>query len=342
MSNSDVGKTTYLDSGVDIKLADRMIRSWLPQIARTSTEGQIGSSLGFGGLFEVPGGYECPVLVSGTDGVGTKLKIAFDMNRHDTVGIDLVAMCINDIIVYGARPLYFLDYIATGQLDETVMNQVIAGIVEGCEIAGAALIGGETAEMPGMYADGEYDLAGFAVGIVEKSKIINAGRVSAGDVLIGMESTGVHSNGFSLIRKLIEDNRISLATEIEGCSLAQLLLSPTRIYAREVAKMVESDCIHALAHITGGGLPGNIERVMPSGLRARLDRDSWPTQPIFQWIQRLSRLGDQEMMRTYNCGIGMVAIVPRHKELAIRKQLDAMKMPAHTIGEVIETESHIE
>ncbi len=313
-----------------------MIRSWIPQISRTSQAGQIGSPLGFGGLFEIPSGYNSPVLVSSTDGVGTKLKIAFELNSHDTVGIDLVAMCVNDIIVYGAQPLYFLDYIATGRLDEFVMNQVINGIVEGCEIAGVALIGGETAEMPGMYASGEYDLAGFAVGIVEKSRIIDSAQVVAGDVVIGIESTGVHSNGFSLVRKLIEDRQIPLATEIAGRSLAETLLTPTRIYAKPVLKIVQSCSINALAHITGGGLPGNIQRVMPSGLRVRLDRSSWPRQPIFNWIQIHSHMDDDEMMRTFNCGIGMVVIASQQDELSIRNDLDAMQMPAYRIGVVEE------
>ena len=338
MTDSEHKKTTYQESGVDIELADKMIKSWLPQIDRTSISGQIGSPLGFGGLFEIPSGYEHPVLVSSTDGVGTKLKIAFEMKRHETVGIDLVAMCINDIIVYGSQPLYFLDYIATGQLDEIVMNQVIAGIVEGCEIAGVALIGGETAEMPGMYAAGEYDLAGFAVGIVEKSKMVDANQVAAGDVVIGMESTGVHSNGFSLIRKLIEDNQILLSSDIEGRSLGDVLLTPTRIYARPVQKLMQSNSINAFAHITGGGLPGNIERVMPPGLCVRLNRQSWPSQPIFDWIQKFSHLNDEEMMETFNCGIGMVAITPHHQEAAIRKELDAMNIPAYRIGVVNESE----
>ncbi|MDE0309395.1 MAG: phosphoribosylformylglycinamidine cyclo-ligase [Acidiferrobacterales bacterium] len=334
MTVSDRNKITYEDAGVDIDLADRMIRSWMPQISRTSKAGQIGSPLGFGGLFEVPPGYDSPVLVSSTDGVGTKLKIAFELDKHDTVGIDLVAMCINDIIVYGAQPLYFLDYIATGQLDENVVGQVINGIVEGCEIAGAALIGGETAEMPGMYASGEYDLAGFAVGIVEKSGIVDAATIEVGDAVIGIASTGVHSNGFSLIRKLIEDRQFSLATEIEGCSLGEILLTPTRIYAKPLLKIVQTGSIRALAHITGGGLVGNIERVMPAGLCARLDSRSWPGQPIFDWIQSHSHIDDYEMMKTFNCGIGMVAVVPHEAESSIRKDLDAMQMPAYRIGVV--------
>ncbi len=345
MRDSDQNKITYEDSGVDIELADQMIRSWIPQISRTSRAGQIGSPLGFGGLFEIPSGYNSPVLVSSTDGVGTKLKIAFELNSHGTVGIDLVAMCVNDIIVYGAQPLYFLDYIATGRLDELVLNRVIHGIVEGCEIAGAALIGGETAEMPGMYASGEYDLAGFAVGIVEKSRIIDASQVETGDVVIGIESTGVHSNGFSLVRKLIEDRQISLATDIDGRSLGETLLTPTRIYARPVQKIVQSGSIHALAHITGGGLPGNIERVIPPGLRVRLDRLSWPSQPIFDWIQSHSHINDYEMMKTFNCGIGMVAIAPQQAELSIRNELDSMRMPAYRIGmveESVEPETRIE
>ena len=237
-SFSSSNKTTYQESGVDIELADQMIRSWLPQIKRTSRPGQLGSPLGFSALFEIPEGYDKPVLVSSTDGVGTKLKIAFEMNRHDTVGIDLVAMCVNDVIVQGAEPLYFLDYLATGKLDEKVMNQVISGIVQGCEIANVALIGGETAEMPGMYSVGEYDLAGFTVGIIEKSKIIDGSQVAVGDVIIGIESTGVHSNGFSLVRKLLSDQKISLSTEIDGRNLGELLLTPTRIY---VDSVIEDD-----------------------------------------------------------------------------------------------------
>ena len=334
MSEPENSKITYQDAGVDIDLADRMIKSWLPQINRTSKSEQVGSQLGFGGLFEVPQGYEQPVLVSSTDGVGTKLKIAFELNKHDTVGIDLVAMCVNDIIVYGAKPLYFLDYIATGQLDEEVLGQVMAGIVRGCEIAGAALIGGETAEMPGMYSAGEYDLAGFSVGIVEKANIVDPDRVEVGDVVIGIESTGVHSNGFSLVRKLIEKNQVSLDESCAGRPLGEVLLEPTRIYADSVLAIVPSGEVHALAHITGGGLPGNIQRVMPKGLSARLNRQSWPTQPIFDWIQSQSNLDDEEMMETFNCGIGMVAIVSQQAEAEIRNQLDALDLPAYTIGAV--------
>ena len=345
MSESANSKITYQDSGVDIDLADRMIKSWLPQINRTSKSEQVGSQLGFGGLFEVPQGYEQPVLVSSTDGVGTKLKIAFELNKHDTVGIDLVAMCVNDIIVYGAKPLYFLDYIATGQLDEEVLGQVMAGIVRGCEIAGAALIGGETAEMPGMYSSGEYDLAGFAVGIVEKAKIVDPDSVRVGDVVIGIESTGVHSNGFSLVRKLIENNQMSLDQSCGGRPLGEVLLEPTRIYADSVLTIVPSGEVRALAHITGGGLPGNIQRVMPKGLSVRLNRQSWPTQPIFDWIQSQSNLDDEEMMETFNCGIGMVAIVSQQAEAEICNNLDALELPAYTIGAVApsdETTTRIE
>ena len=345
MSESENSKITYQDAGVDIDLADRMIKSWLPQINRTSKSEQVGSQLGFGGLFEVPQGYEQPVLVSSTDGVGTKLKIAFELNKHDTVGIDLVAMCVNDIIVYGAKPLYFLDYIATGQLDEEVLGQVMAGIVRGCEIAGAALIGGETAEMPGMYSAGEYDLAGFSVGIVEKAKIVDPDSVKVGDVVIGIESTGVHSNGFSLVRKLIKNNQVSLDQSCGGRPLGEVLLEPTRIYADSVLTIVPSGEVRALAHITGGGLPGNIQRVMPKGLSVRLNRQSWPTQPIFDWIQSQSNLDDEEMMETFNCGIGMVAIVSQQAEAEIRNNLDALELPAYTIGAVApsdETTTRIE
>ena len=328
-------KTTYQESGVDIELADQMIRSWLPQIKRTSRPGQLGSPLGFSALFEIPDGFEKPVLVSSTDGVGTKLKIAFEMNRHDTVGIDLVAMCVNDVIVQGAEPLYFLDYLATGKLDEKVMDQVISGIVQGCEIANVALIGGETAEMPGMYSVGEYDLAGFTVGIIEKSKIIDGSQVAVGDVIVGLESTGVHSNGFSLVRKLLSDQNISLSTEIDGSILGDILLTPTRIYVDLVSKMMQSGSVHAMAHITGGGIPGNLQRVIREGLTARLDRNSWGMPPVFDWIQKISKLSEEEMLTTFNCGIGMAAIVSPQSEAAIRTELDAMQFASFRIGTIV-------
>ncbi len=338
---SDTKKTTYKDSGVDIELADRLIRSWLPEISRTSKPGQIDSPMGFGGLFEIPPGYENPVLVSSTDGVGTKLKLAFELNRHDTVGIDLVAMCVNDIIVYGAKPLFFLDYLATAKLDGEVMQQVISGIVEGCETAGTALIGGETAEMPGMYALGEYDLAGFTVGIVEKSGIVNSSKVAADDVIVGLGSSGVHSNGFSLIRKLIADQDISLHTEIAGSSLGELLLTPTVIYVDSVLKIVQSGHVNALAHITGGGLSGNIERVMPNGLCAELDVNAWPRPAVFDWIQDASHLADEDMLDTFNCGIGMVAVVPGTAEKEIRSLLDSIQMPSYRIGVIVDSEATV-
>ena len=336
-SSASSSKTTYQESGVDIELADQMIRSWLPQIKRTSRPGQLGSPLGFSALFEIPEGYDKPVLVSSTDGVGTKLKIAFEMNRHDTVGIDLVAMCVNDVIVQGAEPLYFLDYLATGKLDEKVMNQVISGIVQGCEIANVALIGGETAEMPGMYSVGEYDLAGFSVGIIEKSKIIDGSRVAVGDVIIGIESTGIHSNGFSLVRKLLSDQNISLSIEFDGSILGDILLTPTRIYVDVVMKMIQSGSVHAMAHITGGGILGNLQRVIREGLTARLDRNSWVMPPVFNWIQRVSNLSEEEMLMTFNCGIGMAAIVSPQSEAAIRAELDAMEIASFRIGTIAES-----
>ena len=259
------------------------------------------------------------------------------MNRHDTVGIDLVAMCVNDVIVQGAEPLYFLDYLATGKLDEKMMDQVISGIVQGCEIANVALIGGETAEMPGMYSVGEYDLAGFTVGIIEKSKIIDGSRVAVGDVIIGLESTGVHSNGFSLVRKLLSDQKISLSTEIDGRNLGELLLTPTRIYVDSVSKMMQSGSVHAMAHITGGGIPGNLQRVIREGLTARLDRNSWAMPPVFNWIQRVSNLSEEEMLMTFNCGIGMAAIVSPQSEAAIRAELDAMEIASFRIGTITES-----
>lgn len=332
-------KITYRESGVDTELADKLIHSWLPAIRKTSKPGNIGPQLGFGGCFELPDGYQNPVLVSSTDGVGTKLKIAFSLNRHNTVGIDLVAMCVNDIIVQGAKPLFFLDYFATGKLDAEISEQVILGIVEGCEIAETALIGGETAEMPGMYSSGEYDLAGFTVGIVEKSKLIDGSDVRAGDVIIGLESSGVHSNGFSLVRKLIDKFELPLDTEIDNSDLGSTLLTPTKIYVKSVLRIIQSAPILALAHITGGGLTGNIERVIPSNFAAKIDISAWPRHTIFEWIQRMSQLSEEEMLATFNCGIGMVAIVNKDSESAVRKELDLLRLASYRIGTVVESDS---
>ena len=337
MTRSDSHKITYRDAGVDISKADSLIRSLGPDFKRTSRPGQIELSNGFAGLFEIPKNFLNPVLVSTTDGVGTKLKLAFELNKHDTVGIDLVAMCVNDIVVYGASPLYMLDYFATGKIDEEVASKVIRGIIKGCELSETALIGGETAEMPDMYPAGEYDLAGFCVGIVDKSNIIDGSQVSAGDVILGFASSGVHSNGFSLIRKLIADYDLSLSTQINGAKLGEVLLTPTKIYVDAVKAIVETGAVHGLAHITGGGIPGNVERIIPRGLAAKIDSNAWTMPHIFSWIQRYSKLSQQEMFETFNCGIGMLAIVSSAAESDLRNRLDKVRIPNYRIGEIVQS-----
>lgn len=300
---------SYKDAGVDIDAGHALVERIKSAAQRTHRAGVLGGLGGFGGLFQLPSGYQEPVLVSGTDGVGTKLRLAIDSQRHDGIGIDLVAMCVNDIVVAGAEPLFFLDYYATGHLDVDVASQVVAGIGRGCEMAGCALIGGETAEMPGMYESGDYDLAGFAVGIVEKSKIIDGSKVAAGDVLIGLPSSGPHSNGYSLIRKVLEHSNTSLDEELEGKPLAEWLLAPTRIYVKPLLKLMQSVPVHALSHITGGGLLDNIPRVLPEGAQALLNAGSWELPPVFKWLQKAGNISDREMQRTFNCGIGMVLVV---------------------------------
>jgi phosphoribosylformylglycinamidine cyclo-ligase len=264
---------------------------------------------GFGALFEVPKGYREPVLVSGTDGVGTKLKLAFELSRHDTIGIDLVAMSVNDILTLGAEPLYFLDYFACGKLDVDTASEVVKGIAAGCEYSGCALIGGETAEMPGMYASGEYDLAGFAVGVVEKTRIIDGSTSAAGDVLLGLASTGAHSNGYSLIRKIIAARGTRLDERLGSHTLADLLLAPTRIYVKPVLHLLRSIRVKGMAHITGGGLVENVPRVLAENLTARIDRRAWTMPSLFEWLQDEGKVADDEMWRVFNCGIGMVLIV---------------------------------
>jgi phosphoribosylformylglycinamidine cyclo-ligase len=264
---------------------------------------------GFGALFEISRNYREPVLVSGTDGVGTKLKLAFKLGRHDTVGIDLVAMSVNDILVQGAEPLFFLDYYACGKLDVATATEVVKGIAAGCEQAGCALIGGETAEMPGMYPAEEYDLAGFAVGIVEKSEIIDGATIAEGDVVLGLASSGAHSNGYSLIRKILDDRRIDLSAELDGKALSDWILAPTRIYVKPVLKLLKKVNVKGLAHITGGGLLENIPRVLPETLAARLERGTWTMPPLFGWLQKQGNIPEREMYRVFNCGIGMVVIV---------------------------------
>ncbi len=300
----------YRDAGVDIDAGNALIERIKPIARQTFRPGVLTGLGGFGALFELPlDRYHHPVLVSGTDGVGTKLKLAMSMNKHDTIGIDLVAMCVNDLIVGGAEPLYFLDYYATGALNVDEATAVMRGIGKGCELAGAALTGGETAEMPGMYAPGDYDLAGFCVGIVEKADIIDGSRVKAGDVLLGLASSGPHSNGYSLIRKVLEHARADLQQAFDERTLGEALLEPTRIYVKPLLKLFEQVSVHALAHITGGGLTENLPRVMPAGTVARIDRDSWTRPAIFDWLQQQGNIKDEDMYLTFNCGIGMVVCV---------------------------------
>jgi phosphoribosylformylglycinamidine cyclo-ligase len=313
MTAPETTPLTYAAAGVSIDAGDALVERIKPLARRTMIPGVLAGIGGFGALFEVPKGLREPVLVSGTDGVGTKLKLAFTLDGHDTVGQDLVAMNVNDILVQGARPLFFLDYFACGRLDVATAERVIGGIARGCEIAGCALIGGETAEMPGMYPDGEYDLAGFAVGVVEKSAIIDGKSIIAGDAVLGLASSGPHSNGYSLVRRIAAsadaDYHAPFAGDAHGRSLAQVLLTPTRIYCKPVLAVLEGIRIKGMAHITGGGLLENVPRVLPEGVGARIDRQAWQRPAIFDWLQRMGNVADDEMHRVFNCGIGMAIVV---------------------------------
>jgi phosphoribosylformylglycinamidine cyclo-ligase len=300
---------TYAGAGVSIEAGDELVRRIKPLAARTLNAGVLAGIGGFGALYQVPAGYREPVLVSGTDGVGTKLKLAFALNRHQTIGQDLVAMSVNDILVQGAAPLFFLDYYACSRLDVDVAEQVVAGIVHGCELAGCALIGGETAEMPGMYAPGEYDLAGFAVGVAEKSELIDGSSIVPGDVVLGLASSGPHSNGYSLIRRVVQANGAHYSDSLDGRTLGERLLEPTRIYCRPVLAVMRQVRIKGMAHITGGGLVENVPRVLPDAVQAVLRRDTWPRPVIFDWLQQRGRIEDAEMHRVFNCGIGYVVVV---------------------------------
>lgn len=301
------GGLTYADAGVDIAAGNELVNQIKPLVARTNRTGVLGSIGGFGGLFELPvDRYKQPVMVSGADGVGTKLRLAIELGIHDTIGIDLVAMCVNDIIVCGAEPLWFLDYLATGKLDVAQARDVISGIAEGCVQSGAALLGGETAEMPGMYARDDYDLAGFAVGVVEKDQIIDGSQVAAGNVILGIASSGPHSNGYSLIRKLIDGH--DLHSPLGDTTLGKALLAPTRIYAKALAQVFRTHRVHALAHVTGGGITENIPRALPENTVACIDRRSWAPPAVFQWLQRTGNIEDTEMLKTFNCGIGMAVV----------------------------------
>lgn len=326
---------SYRDAGVDIDAGNDLVEKIKPHAKRTLREGVLGGLGGFGALFEIPlDRYKKPVLVSGTDGVGTKLKLAMEMNRHDTIGIDLVAMCVNDIIVQGAEPLFFLDYYATGHLEVDVAADVVKGIAEGCVQAGAALSGGETAEMPGMYSEGDYDLAGFCVGVVDKDNMLDGSQVGAGDCLIGLASSGPHSNGYSLIRKVLEVSGASLSDALGDKTLGDALLEPTRIYVKALLDMLNKLPVHGLAHITGGGLTENLPRVMPESTVANIDASSWEMPEVFNWLQQNGNITNEEMWRTFNCGIGMVVILPETDAAAAIDLMKQHDIQAWKIGQI--------
>jgi phosphoribosylformylglycinamidine cyclo-ligase len=335
MTQNAKSSLSYRDAGVDIDAGDALVDRIKPLAKKTLREGVLAGIGGFGALFEVPKRYKEPVLVSGTDGVGTKLKLAFHLNRHDTVGQDLVAMSVNDILVQGAESLFFLDYFACGKLDVDTAASVVGGIAKGCELAGCALIGGETAEMPSMYPDGEYDLAGFAVGVVEKSKIIDGKSIVPGDVVLGLASSGAHSNGYSLVRKIIERSNPDLEAKFDGeRTLADCIMAPTRIYVKQVLATLEQVSIKGMAHITGGGLTENVPRVLPENTQAVLHKAAWPRPKLFQWLQAEGNVAEDEMHRVFNCGIGMAVIVAAadaDKAIAV---LQAQGETVYRIGEI--------
>ncbi len=326
---------SYKDAGVDIEAGNALVDNIKSIAKRTSRPEVMGGLGGFGALFKLPWDkYKNPILVSGTDGVGTKLKLATQLGLHDTIGIDLVAMCVNDLIVQGAEPLFFLDYYATGKLALDIATAVVSGIGQGCEQAGCALIGGETAEMPGMYSGNDYDLAGFCVGIVEQDKLLDGTKVQAGDAIIGVASSGPHSNGYSLIRKLVELSGADLSQEFSASTLGETLLTPTRIYVKPVLKLLEAQTVHAISHITGGGLLENIPRVLPETCQAVLDTNSWQMPEIFHWLQQQGNVTDSEMQRTFNCGVGLVIVVPADSAQACITLLQSEGEQAWKIGQI--------
>ena len=329
---------SYRDAGVDIEAGDALVEQIKPFAKRTMRPEVLAGIGGFGSLFEMPKKFKNPVLVSGTDGVGTKLKLAFELNKHDTVGIDLVAMSVNDILVQGAEPLFFLDYFACGKLEVGTAAQVIKGIAEGCEQSGCALVGGETAEMPGMYPAGEYDLAGFAVGCVDKEKIINGLSISAGDVVLGLASSGAHSNGYSLIRKLISNSGIDFESDgngyFGGQKFKDVVMAPTRIYVKPLLKLIEALPVKGMAQITGGGITENIPRVLPAGLTAEISAKSWDLPPLFKWLQAQGNITHSEMYKTFNCGIGMAVIVAKKDAEAAKQLLETAGETVYEIGTI--------
>ncbi|MEI8572639.1 phosphoribosylformylglycinamidine cyclo-ligase [Methylomonas sp. LW13] len=336
MSEQQQDRLNYKSAGVDIEAGNALVERIKPIAAKTRNAGVMAGLGGFGSLFELPlDRYKQPVLVSGTDGVGTKLKLALDLNIHNSVGIDLVAMCVNDIIVQGAEPLFFLDYFATGKLEVDTAANVIEGIGKGCEQSGAALVGGETAEMPGMYADGDYDLAGFCVGIVEKDRIIDGSQVKAGDKLIALASSGPHSNGYSLIRKIVARSGLGWSDNVNGKPLGETLLTPTRIYVKPLLELLKTVPVHAMAHITGGGITENLPRVLPDGLNASVQLSAWQLPEIFAWLQEQGNVELADMLVTFNCGIGMIVCVAAEDEAATLEILAQQGETAFSIGDIV-------
>mgnify|MGYP000092953768 FL=1 len=335
-SNDQAGNTSisYRDAGVDIEAGDALVEQIKPFAKRTMRPEVLGGIGGFGSLFEMPKKFKNPVLVSGTDGVGTKLKLAFELNKHDTVGIDLVAMSVNDILVQGAEPLFFLDYFACGKLEVGTAAQVIKGIAQGYEQSGCALVGGETAEMPGMYPAGEYDLAGFAVGCVDKESLITGKTISSGDVVLGLASSGAHSNGYSLIRKLIAKSGIDMNSDFHGKPFKDVVMAPTRIYVKPLLKLIETMPVKGMAHITGGGITENVPRVLPEGLTAEIKKGSWDMPALFTWLQAQGNVAESEMHKTFNCGIGMVVIVAKEQAQAAIALLKAEGEQVFEIGHI--------
>lgn len=337
---TDKKSLSYKDAGVDIDAGNALVERIKGVAKKTRRPGVLSGLGGFGALFELPQGYRQPVLVSGTDGVGTKLRLALDLNKHDTIGIDLVAMCANDLVVAGAEPLFFLDYYATGKLNVEVASDVVTGIGTGCEQAGIALVGGETAEMPGMYEGEDYDLAGFCVGVVEKEDIIDGSKVKAGDHLIALASSGPHSNGYSLIRKILEVSNADLNQDVDGASLANALMEPTRIYVKSTLKLLNSSEVHALCHVTGGGFQENIPRILPDDCKAIVDTNSWQWPAVFDWLQQAGNVATAEMFRTFNCGVGMILVVPEDKVSASLALLNAEGEQAWLLGEISKREQN--
>jgi phosphoribosylformylglycinamidine cyclo-ligase len=333
-NSSQIQGLSYRDAGVDMEAGDALVERIKPMAKKTMREGVLAGIGGFGALFEVPKRYKEPVLVSGTDGVGTKLKLAFDWQRHDTVGQDLVAMSVNDILVQGAEPLFFLDYFACGKLSVDTAATVVGGIAKGCELAGCALIGGETAEMPGMYPEGEYDLAGFAVGAVEKSGMIDGTTIAPGDVILGLASSGAHSNGYSLIRKIIDRAGARPTDDFHGQTLSDVVMAPTRIYVKSMLALMSKLTVKGMAHITGGGLVENVPRVLPENTQAVLHRNAWAMPKLFQWLQEKGGVQDAEMHRVFNCGIGMVVIVNAADAAAAKAQLESTGETVYQLGEI--------